>query len=347
MHVSIWRGQIHDYTDFIPIPVDLRAVPLTLPQVKIGHKSIPPIAHMRTHTHTHTHTQTNTCIHSHTHMHKQVHMHTHKYTHEHKHTDTHTNPKTLKTQAHTCTDECTCTHINTHKNTNRQIHTQIQKHTRLSHTKTQTQINTHIYTYKHTHTHPHTHTHTEACNANHSSATCIPTSSELTPKGHWEVTSVGEDEEIYPHYAERFSHTFPALVCVCMWSRLANNVSMNLFLMVVCTYTCTWADVCPCAQATATGQCPCKTGYECCTDIVCAVMEFVPCFHDRLGPLEGNWSNCNKKARNSYSYSTNSYSNQKSSWKYPRNSWNYSRNRLGIVHVPVVVCVYVSIIFAL
>ena len=45
---------------------------------------------------------------------------------------------------------------------------------------------------------------------------------------------------------------------------------------------------------------------QCCTYIiVCAVVEFVSSFHARLDPLEGNWSNYNKKASNSYFYPSN------------------------------------------
>ena len=61
-----------------------------------------------------------------------------------------------------------------------------------------------------------------------------------------------EDQEIYPDYAERFSHTFPALVRVVLNHILNGNLSVNIISMILCICT----DVCPCPQAATTGQCP-------------------------------------------------------------------------------------------
>ena len=79
----------------------------------------------------------------------------------------------------------------------------------------------------------------------------ILTSSELNPEHQWEVTSVRKDKEIYPDYAKRFSHTFPALVRV-----VVNHVWMEILAWILFWwfYICTWADVCPCTQTAATGQ---------------------------------------------------------------------------------------------
>ena len=48
----------------------------------------------------------------------------------------------------------------------------------------------------------------------HSSTLSICSCTELTSDSDWVVTSAREDQEIYPDYAEKFSHTFPDLVCV-------------------------------------------------------------------------------------------------------------------------------------
>ena len=71
------------------------------------------------------------------------------------------------------------------------------------------------------------------------------TSSELTPEGQWKVTSVKNDQEIYPDYVERFFYTFPALVRVVLNHTLNGNLSVNIIPMI----SCTCADVCPCEQA--------------------------------------------------------------------------------------------------
>ena len=152
----------------------------------------------------------------------------------------------------------------------------------------------------------------------------IPHLLVYAPPQNWPPKTTGrlpqwEGIKKFTQTMQKDSLTLSLLWFVFVFDHVWMTMLASIFLVVVCT--CTWADVYPCAQAAATGQCPCKTGNKCCTDIGCAVMEFVPCFHGRLGPLEGNWSNCNKKVNS------------------PSRSWSYPRNRFGIVHVPVLECV--------
>ena len=110
----------------------------------------------------------------------------------------------------------------------------------------------------------------------------ILTSTELTPKGKWEVTSVREDQEIYPDYAEAFSHTFPALVCVVL-----NYVWMAILAWIVFWWLYVLEQMS--AHVHKQQQQVSAQDRQCCTDTGCAVIEFVACFHARLCPLEGNW----------------------------------------------------------